>query len=204
MRMTRANVRIHGLATVTLLCLIGDAWPQPSTGEQPLPLNSERISQRFGSYGIEVLETADDTRVSNLFSEETGQRITRTFAVVEFQAAAQNALSPEHEAVLAGESIGEALVSRGWTVEKSNRYFGLLPSTSRMDALMKLRSTAMLAVHVYDLRAIRAGEAHHYATIAEVHHPDYLQFRTLREIYGNAQTPQEIEPALAVLWQKMN
>ena len=44
-------------------------------------LNSERIAQRFGSYGIEVLESDGRVRVSNLYSNEQGGRICRTFAV---------------------------------------------------------------------------------------------------------------------------
>ena len=45
-------------------------------------LNSERIAATFGSYGVEVLEQNGAVRVSNLFSGEGEERVTRTFAVV--------------------------------------------------------------------------------------------------------------------------
>jgi len=45
-------------------------------------LNSERIEQRFGSYGITVLEQSDLTRVSNLYTLEEERETCRTFAIV--------------------------------------------------------------------------------------------------------------------------
>ncbi|MGI9258894.1 MAG: hypothetical protein ACR2QQ_08665 [Gammaproteobacteria bacterium] len=204
MTMRAANARVLGLTTITMLCLIAEAWPQPTSGQDPPILNSERISQRFGSYGIEILDAFGNSRISNLFSDEDGVAITRTFAIVEFQSAAKQGLSREHEAVLAGESIGEALVSRGWVVVKSNRYIGLLPSTPRTEALMHLSSTAVLAAHIYELRATRIDQIHHYATIVEIHHPEYLRLSDLIEIYGEVEITAGVEPLLALAWQKMN
>src|SRR5262245_52025727 len=48
-------------------------------------LNSERIAAKFGSYGIEVLEQTDGTRVSNLYSGTGAEKICRTFAAVRYQ-----------------------------------------------------------------------------------------------------------------------
>lgn len=204
MTMRAAKAQRVVLSTIAIFCLIAEVWPQSRSGQDQPLLNSERISQRFGSYGIEILDASSNYRISNLFSDEDGLAITRTFAIVSFQDAADQALESEHEAIVAGESIGEALVSRGWAVEKFNRYIGMLPSTPRLDGLMRLSSTAALAVHIYELRATRIDENHHYATIAEIHHPDYLKFNDLFEIYGDVEITTGIEPLLALAWQKMN
>ena len=204
MTMNAAGARNAGLSIIAIFCLSADAWPQSQADADRSPLNSEQISQRFGSYGIEILEASGDHRVSSLYSDEDGLAVARTFAVVEFQAAATQALSEEHEAILSGESIGEALVSRGWAVEKSNRYIGTLLSTTQIEELMRLTSTAELAVHIYALRATRIDEEHHYATIIEIHHPEYLQLSDLREIYGDVEVKTGIEPLLTLARQKMN
>jgi hypothetical protein len=41
-------------------------------------LNSERIEQTFGSYGIDVIASDALLRVSNLYSRHDGEKITRT------------------------------------------------------------------------------------------------------------------------------
>jgi hypothetical protein len=43
-----------------------------------------------------------------------------------------------------------------------------------------------LAVHVYRLSVCRDGVCFAYATLSEVHHPDYLGLAELREIYGGS------------------
>ena len=53
-------------------------------GEESVILNSDRIEQRFGSYGIEVLASEAGLRRSNLFSYEGDTAICRTYAVVQF------------------------------------------------------------------------------------------------------------------------
>ena len=52
--------------------------------DRRLLLNSERIAEKFGNYGIEVLEQ-NPLRVSSLYSVEHGQRVCRTFAIVMFE-----------------------------------------------------------------------------------------------------------------------
>ena len=47
-----------------------------AVAEQPRELlNSERIEQQFGSYGIDVLESDAEMRVSNLYSLSGQQKI---------------------------------------------------------------------------------------------------------------------------------
>ena len=47
-------------------------------------------------------------------------------------------------------------------------------------------------VHVYALYIKKHGVEFHYASIAEVHHPDYLDLEDLKVIYG-----EDIETAKA-------
>ncbi len=170
-------------------------------------LNSERIVQEFGSYGIEVLEADANVRVSNLYSLQSGTRICRTFAVVRFPEEPAPALAVAHQSVLSGESIGSALSEREWGVRKVNRYFGLLPAGARVVELMGETPHRLLAVHAYDLWAARPAEAYLYATIVEIHHPEYLQLSELREIYGavsGSASDKGLEAMLALARQKIN
>jgi hypothetical protein len=147
-------------------------------------LNSERIEARFGSYGIEVLQSDGHVRVSNLYSGSGDARICRTFAAVRYPQVVDAAFADEHAAILAGQSIGATFVAHGWTVVKSHRYFGTLPAGKRVDRLMGGVGAMPLAVHVYTLEIERGGEHFEYAGIAEVHHPDYLRLADLRRIYA--------------------
>jgi hypothetical protein len=66
-----------------------------------------------------------------------------------------------------------------------------------------------LAVHVYDLEISRGETSALYATIAEVHHPDYLDVTALRAIYGqpvrsDTRRSLGLEAVLALTDQKMN
>jgi hypothetical protein len=148
-------------------------------------LNSERIEQAFGNYGIGVLQSGGGVRVSKLYSVHEGVEVCRTFAVVLYPASVDSALSEEHALIAAGQSIGATFASRGWSVVKTHRYFGTLVSTPGLQALMGQIAVSDLAVHIYVLSVARAGEEHEYVTIAEVHHPAYLQLADLHELYGN-------------------
>ena len=153
---------------------------------QPELLNSERIERSFGSYGIEVLSQNSAVRRSNLYSSSRGSRTCRTYAVVEFVDPAAIELAAEHQAVLAGQSIGSTFQNSGWRIEKVNSYIGnlQLPNTDHPVAeLMKLNSEAILGVHAYQLVLHKGAVAVHYATIVETHHPDYLDAAELRDIY---------------------
>jgi hypothetical protein len=73
---------------------------------EPELLNSERIEERFGSYGIEVLSDQPAMRRSALFSGDDSDKTCRTYAVVRFVDAPDSQIDSEHEQVLAGDSIG--------------------------------------------------------------------------------------------------
>jgi hypothetical protein len=166
----------------------------PRTASDRALLNSERIEQRFGSYGIEVLESDSRVRVSNLFSVHDGHRICRTFAVVMFARDPGPGIAEEHRLIVAGGSIGAVFASRGWTVHKRPRLSGEVPmpeAGDRLAALMGVSGPGRLAIDVYSLFVSREGPTIGYATIAEVHHPDYLDLAELRALHGR---PVPAEP----------
>jgi hypothetical protein len=149
-----------------------------------LPLNSERIEQRFGSYGIEVLQSSGVLRISDLYSGSGDSRVTRTFAVVRYPDAVPPALAEAHREILAGGSIGAVLAARGWRVDKYNRAFDEVHASAGLRRMMRLQGAEELALHIYVLQAAQGDVAFDYALIAEVHHPDYLSLRDVRRIYG--------------------
>lgn len=159
-------------------------------------LNSERIEQAFGSYGITVLQTDGNVRVSKLFSIHEGTEVCRTFAVVIYPAQVDRALAEEHALIASGESIGATFANHGWMVIKTHKYFGTLAGTPELQALMAQVPVNDLAVHLYVLSVAKEGEEHEYVTIAEVHHPAYLQLADLYEIYGSGMdlpTPRDAQ-----------
>ena len=104
-------------------------------------LNSERIVERFGNYGIEVLQHDADIRRTSLYSLEDGLKVCRTFAVVQFHNAATTSVADAHEAILAGNSIGETFKAAGWSINKLTLHVGglALPADeSEIRSLMQL------------------------------------------------------------------
>lgn len=86
------------LAAAASSPLLAQPDPDPRSAAQ---LNSERIEQRFGSYGIEVLSSDDALRVANLYSTEVDHGVCRTFAVTRFPdpvAAAYATIAEVHHA----------------------------------------------------------------------------------------------------------
>jgi hypothetical protein len=172
------------LINVAALCLwlVQPAFSQPSREL----LNSERIEQEFGSYGIEVLESGAEIRVSNLYSLDEGKRTCRTFAVVRYPQVVDRAFAAEHAEILQGGSIGAVFARRGWQVRKSHLYFGELAASARLAELMDIEEGTPLAEHLYVLDVGKDGRALEYAALAEIHHPAYLRADELPAIYGPA------------------
>ena len=89
--------------------------------------------------------------------------------------------------MIAGQSLGAVFKSSGWHIEKHNIFVGELEipgKYSLISELMWLGLPENLATHVY-LLVIRKGEmSYNYATITELHHPDYLSAGDLKAIYG--------------------
>jgi hypothetical protein len=153
-------------------------------------LNSERIAQRYGSYGIAVLESDGRVRVSNLYSESSGAssagRICRTFAVVKYPDTVDPAFAAEHGEIVRGGSIGAVFASHGWKVGKSNLRFFEVDATPRVAELMHVAAGTRLAAHAYALDVTKAGRSIEYALLVEIHHPEYLTIAELGAIYGSA------------------
>jgi hypothetical protein len=154
---------------------------------EPELLNSERIEQRFGSCGIEVLSDQPGLRRSALFSGDDIDRTCRTYAVVRFVDAPDAQVDSEHEQVLAGDSIGAIFKAGGWTIRKETLYIGAtdLPRGrgSELATVMRLEKPCEIAIHIYRLRLHKDADAVDYATISEFHHPDYLDLAELRRLY---------------------
>lgn len=155
-----------------------------TSAEQRQLLNSERIEQRFGSYGIEVLASDGRLRVASLYSTEPEGRVCRTFAVTRYPSVIEPAFADEHAVILDGGSIGAVFAGRGWQVERRHLWLGEVPPSTKVLALMGGVAPAPLAVHLFELIVSRDGASYRYATIAEVHHPAYLTADELRSIFG--------------------
>jgi len=154
---------------------------------QPEVLNSERIKDRFGSYGIEIIEQNDETRRSSLYSTSNGKRTCRTYAVVKFTGGDAFVISDVHRKVVDGASIGSTFKSDGWGIRKETVYVGevALPAVHHpIGELMHLDSSTNLAVHAYHLHIEKGPTSLHYATIVETHHPEYLNKDELFELYS--------------------
>lgn len=195
-----SQLRAYLLALVcAATAALATAQPTPG-GSAPLRelLNSERIEATFGSYAIDVLEASPQLRVSSLQSLQTSGPVCRTFAVVRYPDAIAPALADAHAAIANGGSIGAVFTASGWTVTKTHLYYGVLSAGSRAARLMAIPTGTALAAHVYLLEVVKDGGKFPYATIAELHHPDYLTVEALRRIYGPADAAGN-EPLLAAM-----
>jgi len=156
-------------------------------GSQAQRLNSERIEQAFGSYGVDVIQSSASLRVSSLYSGSGGSKITRTFAVVKFSGRIRSAFAAEHARVISGESLGTVFKSAGWQIEKHNIYVGEFEIPAGYGLISELMQTDLpeyLATHVYVFVINKNERSYNYATIVELHHPDYLSAEDLHRIYG--------------------
>jgi hypothetical protein len=164
---------------------------QPAGGAAAAPsrelLNSERIEQKFGSYGIAVLAADGRVRVSSLFSGDgtaADPKICRTFAVVRYPESVAPSFAVEHAEIVKGGSIGAVFAAHGWRVLKTHLYFGETAASDRVAALMQIASGTPIALHAYLLEVEKDGVTLDYAALVEIHHPNYLSLADLRDVYG--------------------
>ena len=149
-------------------------------------LNSERIAERFGSYGIEVISSEPGLRRSNLYSSENDSRTCRTYAVVRFVDEPDATIDDEHAQILAGKSIGAIFKASGWTILKETLHVGtaaLDDAAHPVATVMRLGRKTEVAMHVYRLLLEKQHQAIDYATLIELHHPDYLSRDDLLDLY---------------------
>jgi len=167
-----------GLALSVAACASQETRPE---------LNSDRIRQTFGSYGVDVLANDENRRVSSLYSSAGSDKTTRTYAVVDFIEATKSKLGTEHALIEAGGSIGEVFRDAGWSIDKRHFFIGELfvPATyTEIGALMRVNLPEHLAADVYLFVVSKDDRSYNYATITEIHHPDYLSGADLKRIYG--------------------
>ncbi len=150
-------------------------------------LNSDRIERAFGNYGIEILRADDSRRVTSLYSADETGSTTRTYAVVEYRDEPNALLANEHALILDGGSIGATFRAAGWEIDKQHIFIGEIevPNTYREIAtLMRLALPETLATQVYLFNVRNEERTLQYATITEIHHPDYLDAGDLQRIFG--------------------
>jgi len=169
-------------------------------------LNSERIEQRFGNYGIDILAGDANLRRANLFSAADGRKTCRTYAVVYFSNDRHDDYRLEHELVLAGGSLGAVFKASGWNVQKQTLCITALDLdsvTSPIAELMNLADDHTPAVHVYRLLIGKNNTVFEYAIIAEAHHPDYLGYADLLTIFpceNSTSVPPQLMSGLSALF----
>jgi hypothetical protein len=188
---------------IAVVAALGQALATAQAPAREL-LNSERIAAKFGSYGIEVLAQDVDFRVSNLYSEAYGARQCRTYAVVKYPPIIDDAIATEHQAIMAGGSIGAVFAERGWRVRKTHLYYGELDASPRLVELMGIAPMTRLATHVYTLDVMRDDRVVEYATLIEIHHPEYLKVTDLESIYGSirAERQELVTTLLAIAYER--
>jgi hypothetical protein len=178
-----SQLRYLAAIYLTIAALTAAAVAFGQSPEREL-LNSERIEQRFGSYGVEVLAQDSEVRVSNLYSGAEGASTCRTFAVVRYPPRIDPLLADAHAAIVAGGSIGAVFTAQGWQVRKTHLHYGELRASATLAGLMHVASGARLAAHVYVLDVVKDEQTREYAALVEIHHPEYLRVADLESIYG--------------------
>ncbi|MEM9533892.1 MAG: hypothetical protein AAGA23_23440 [Pseudomonadota bacterium] len=152
------------------------------------------IENRFGSYGIQVLQQTSAQRVSDLFSGSGLSRTTRTLALVNWPEQVPEALAAPHGQILDGASLGATLRAAGWMVQKYTLTYSEIPAPPWLARRMKISAATPVALHLYSLSARRGDAVYYYVDIAELHHPDYLTLERIPGIFGeptDALTPAE-------------
>ena len=151
-----------------------------------VPLNSDRIEAKYGSYDITVLDQNRRWRVSSLASRHDGRQVTRTLALVRFERPGSKPLAHEDRRIRAGESIGTTFRESGWRISKPTIFLDNVTIGTEAPALAQLMAVELpvtLAVHAYRFNVRKTPERYTYATIVELHHPDYLSVADLAKIH---------------------
>lgn len=153
---------------------------------EPEFLNSQKIEARYGSYHVDMLSSDGMTRQSALSSDSDTGRVCRTFALTRFTDEAVEKTPITHQQIAEGASIGATLQRDGWSVLKATIHVGSLtiPDPAHpVLGLMQLAKPETLAMHIYKLAIQKEAAAFDYATIIEIHHPDYLDEDDVRALF---------------------
>lgn len=173
-------------------------------------LNSELITQKFGTYGIEVIENENNIRVSTLYSYKENERISRTFAITTLTEQIETIFSVEHDLITKGGSIGAVFKDHGWNITKQHKFIGNVTidnQSKRISRLMRIEPPLPLAIHIYVFVISKNKKSFNYATIAEIHHPAYLTSTMLKSTYGReysgANNMAEVKKILTLVKRKL-
>lgn len=152
---------------------------------RPGLLTSDRIKEKFGSFGVQVLSQDEQSgvRLSNLYSEHDGEKVTRTFALVTFSSAMDKNLLPAHKEILDGGSIGTTLSKHGFQLQKNIVYQGLADEMPKKVGVMMRSDQDKFAISIYDLVVKIDGKSLPYCTITELYSPDFLTVNELNQLY---------------------
>jgi hypothetical protein len=175
-----SRIWVWVLLTAGSFALLGCAAPG-------VPLNSDLIERRFGSYGVQVRSADPGRRVASLYSGQAPDQTTRTYAVTEFLSPDNDAYRDLHQRIVAGASIGSTFRGAGFDIRKQSLFIGELevPATYTTIAdLMQVELPATMAVHQYLFIVSTEESSSSYARITEVHHPDFLTVSELEEMFG--------------------
>jgi hypothetical protein len=122
--------------------------------------------------------------------------------VVQFADADIAEIEEAHRDVLAGQSIGTTFKESSWNIRKDTLHIGKLPMTGlqhEIGQLMRIDHGIDLAVHIYRMTLEKSDLSIQYATIFEIHHPDYMTEAALIELYAVDIGPQISPSELALL-----
>ena len=165
-------------------------------------LNSERIEQKFGSYGIDIVQSDNQSRVSFLYSLDPNNKNKKnyhTLAIVKFRETRK--VSTIHERILNGGSIGKSFKKEGWDIDKTNHQMMVISNPDKLlfKSWLKQINNENLALHFYELNVKSKNYYYLYAEILEIHHPEYLGFNDLTEVYNLDEETQNNEKLLSML-----
>ena len=165
-------------------------------------LNSERIENKFGSYGVDIVQSDNQSRVSFLYSLDSNNKKKKsyhTLAVVKFKETIQ--VSAIHKRILNGESIGESFKKEGWEIDKTNHQMMVISNPDKLlfKSWLPKISDEKLALHYYELNVKTENYYYLYAKILEIHHPEYLGLNDLTEVYNLDEETQNNEKLLSML-----
>ncbi len=172
------------------------------------PLNSDKIRERFGHYGVELLHQDAIARLASLYSMSDQRRITRTLALTRFELPTHPALAVEDEQIRAGASIGATLRSAGWQVIKDGQADCQTLAGERFARLggSTLAADDPVLIRVYTLKVTGKNLSLDYAVIAEAYHPEHIpptaELPCTRTIEDTLSTSQSL--ALSGLLSAMN
>lgn len=164
----RLHIKLLGFI---LAVLVNFSWAEVTP-----TLNSDAIKATFGSYGVDVINQSESTRVANLYSLSGDAKICRTLAVTEFVLPTDPALTEAHRLIRAGGSIGATLRSAGFTI---NKKLLIKAETAAGEEFVSLTDGSVLVgaplyTKVYALFAQQDSRQIPYAVIAEAYHPEHF------------------------------